>query len=434
MSPDSLARSAMAASLKAAPGSLRADVWTHFGFKDSENGDERDRTKTVCKICNKEVKYCGNTTNLRNHLKRHHPDTQASGLKQTQLEQSLACKLPANSTRAQKITEAVATFICKDIRPYCVVENDGFRNLIKTLEPRYVVPTRKHLSEVTVPNMYANVKESIAASLQAAERVALTCDCWTSRATDSYMTITAHFIDGDWNLMSNVLQTRAVETSHTANNLRDILTEAITEWELANKDPAIVTDNAANIVLAVEKMGRFHVGCFAHILNLAAQAALKVPAAARLLGRVRRITGFFHRSTTACHKLKEKQKLLNLPVHKLVTDVVTRWNSSLDMLIRFLEQQPAISAALLSPEVRRNEQDLCTLTETDITVAEDMVKALQPLKTATLVMSEEKSPTVSVIAPLQAQLLEEMRCGPQDATVIKDMKTAAYNNLNSRYA
>ncbi|KAI4786636.1 hypothetical protein KUCAC02_035579 [Chaenocephalus aceratus] len=100
-----------------------------------------------------------------------------------------------------------------------------------------------------------------------------------------------------------------------------------------------------------------------HTLNLAAQRALKITAVARLLGRVRRIVNFFRRSTTANHMLKEKRRLLHLPEHKLMTDVVTRWNSAHDMLERFLEQQPAICAALLSSEVRKTEKDLCTLTE-----------------------------------------------------------------------
>lgn len=114
----------------------------------------------------------------------------------------------------------------------------------------------------------------------------------------------------------------------------------------------------------------------------------------------------------ARHKLKEAQGLLGLPVHRLVADVVTRWNSIVEILDRFLEQQPALSVALLSPEVRRNEKDLCTLTESDITVAEDVVKVLQPLRAVTLVMSEERSSTLSVIAPLPARLLDQISCAP----------------------
>uniref|UniRef100_A0A3P8RJ63 BED-type domain-containing protein n=1 Tax=Astatotilapia calliptera TaxID=8154 RepID=A0A3P8RJ63_ASTCA len=393
------------------PPSLKADVWQHFGFKNCEDSEEPDKSKAVCKMCKMEVKHCGNTTNLRNHLTRHHPDillAKTADTKQCSLEKAFAVKFESTSPRAQKITQSVATFICKDIRPYSVVENDGFQNLINTLEPRYVLPSRKHLSEVVIPNMYEKVKHDVTASLKSAERVAITCDSWTSRATDNYLTITSHHIDQEWRLVSHVLQTRTTEASHTAANLSEIMFKAIEEWELTNKNPVIVTDNAANMVRAVEITGWLHIGCFAHTLNLASQAGLKVPAVAQLLGRVRRIASFFHRSTVASRKLKEKQKILNLPAHKLVNDGVTRWNSTLEMLERFLEQQPAISAALLSPEVRRNDSNLCSLTEADITDGEDIVKALKPLKAATLVMSEEKSPTLSIIAPLHAQLLEKM--------------------------
>lgn len=157
--------------------------------------------------------------------------------------------------------------------------------------------------------------------------------------------------------------------------------------------------------------------------SLASQAALKIPAVARLLGRVRRISTFFHRSTLASHALKKKQMLLDLPLHKLVTDEPTRWNSALDMVERFLEQQPAVSAALLAPEVRQQEKDLCTPTEADITAAEDVAQALKPLKKATLVMSQEGTPTLSVIAPLRARLLEEMQPAPNDSVMVKEMKS-----------
>lgn len=95
------------------------------------------------------------------------------------------------------------------------------------------------------------------------------------------------------------------------------------------------------------------------MLNLASQHALNLPTVARLMGRVRHITGFINRSTVANHALKTKQKMLQLLNQKLKTDVNTRWNSAYQMLRRFLEQQPAICEALLSPEVRRSSTDIC---------------------------------------------------------------------------
>lgn len=64
--------------------------------------------------------------------------------------------------------------------------------------------------------------------------------------------------------------------------------------------------------------------------------------------------------------LKAKQSLLNIPDYKLIIDVATRWNSSLEMITRFLEQQPAILSALTSNEVKRNVKDIVTLSDMDI--------------------------------------------------------------------
>lgn len=53
----------------------------------------------------------------------------------------------------------------------------------------------------------------------------------------------------------------------------------------------------------------------------------------------------------------EKICAYKIPQHKLNTDVVTRWNSAHDMW------QPAVTAALLSHEVRKNEKDISTVSE-----------------------------------------------------------------------
>ena len=425
--------------IQPAPAAFKADVWAYFGFKTREGSNDFDKSHAVCKLCNARVKFSGNTTNLRSHVARHHDNValQANVKRVDPAQQTIQevnfSKLPATSTRATKITQSVLSFICKDMRPLSVVENEGFRNMMTTLEPRYTIPSRQHITDIALPKLYGQVKAKVLDSLSSAERVALTCDAWTSRATESYVTLTAHHIDDQWNLKSHVLQTRAMRDSQTGEHIAALLNEAVTEWGLDGKDPVVVTDNASNMTVAARLAGLTHIQCFAHSLNLASQRALKIQSVARLLGRVRRVTAFFRRSTLASEQLKQKQRLLQLPSHRLITDVITRWNSSYEMIERFLEQQPAICAALLSTEVRRSEKDIFTLSESDITCAEEVLRALKPMKDATLVMSEESMPTLSLIAPLHAKLVMGAEENPDDTQTIKDIKAAIAQDLGKRY-
>lgn len=90
-----------------------------------------------------------------------------------------------------------------------------------------------------------------------------------------------------------------------------------------------------------------------------------------------------------------------------------------DMFERFLEQQPAICAALLSSEVRKTKRDLCTLTESDVTT---VVSTLKPMKKATQYMSKEKTLTLSVLAPLQDTLINGLKL--IESAVMIEMKAA----------
>lgn len=99
---------AEAAPLKAL-ASLKANVWLPFGYKKNEDSEEG---QAICKMCKKEVKYCGNTTDLQNHLMRHHPNTYSakSDPEISPLEKAFAFKLASNYLHALKVSEALSTF------------------------------------------------------------------------------------------------------------------------------------------------------------------------------------------------------------------------------------------------------------------------------------------------------------------------------------
>ncbi|KAL2092740.1 hypothetical protein ACEWY4_012538 [Coilia grayii] len=103
------------------------------------------------------------------------------------------------------------------------------------------------------------------------------------------------------------------------------------------------------------------------------------------------------------------------------------------MLERFLEQQAAVTAALLDKKVRKGSCDIHTLSEGDLVAAEQMVGLLSPLKAATTLMCEEKQPTVSIVAPLRMKLLAHFEYAPDDAPLIKEMKRVMAEDLRERY-
>lgn len=169
-----------------------------------------------------------------------------------------------------------------------------------------------------------------------------------------------------------------------------------------------------------------------HTLNLASQKALKVDRVSELVVKVRKLVTFFHKSPKATVVLCEIQTQLHLPNHKLVHDVSTRWNSTLDMLERFWEQQPAVLNTLLSRKIKRGEA-MVSLTEDDMTLIPEVNKLMSPLKVATTLLSEEKKPTLSIISPIQAKLQKHFQPDESDLLIISQMKERFRQDFDGPY-
>lgn len=142
------------------------------------------------------------------------------------------------------------------MRPFSVVENEGFGDLLKVLKPRYDMPSRAHFSQNVLPKLLKETKSRVEEELRSTEAPSQSPrDGWTSPATDSYLTITAHYITDHWQIANPFLQTRPVFESHTSEHLSEILTQAMSDWKITRSDVPIpvTTDNARNVAMQCKK-------------------------------------------------------------------------------------------------------------------------------------------------------------------------------------
>lgn len=153
----------------------------------------------------------------------------------------------ALKVNSKNVDKALLRMVCVDFQPLQVVENTGFQEYTRALNPNYELPSRKILSEKFIPEQYSLAKKATQEMLKVTDYIALTTDLWTSDSSKSYMTLTIHIIyDGKFKTLT--LSTREVKDAHTSENLaremKDILE---TEWNILDKIICVTTDNAANI-------------------------------------------------------------------------------------------------------------------------------------------------------------------------------------------
>uniref|UniRef100_A0A672RIU4 BED-type domain-containing protein n=1 Tax=Sinocyclocheilus grahami TaxID=75366 RepID=A0A672RIU4_SINGR len=305
----------------------KSHVWKYFGFATDDQGNIIDQQKPICKRCHRSfLSKGGNTSNLIKHLKDRHPDlmkefkqaeedneTPQQTLKQTTVTDAFQRqqKYEKNSPEARRLNRAVAEFICMDQVPVYTVEKCGFQQMLHHFNPKYQLPKKPFYS--------------------------CTTDLWTSRAADTFMSVTLQYISKSWELQSWCLGCCGLNTDHTTD--------------------------------------------------------------------------------------------LSSPDHKLIHDEPTRWNSSYDMVERFLEQQQVVCAVLAED---RKKWYLMPK-DSDITVLETVNAVLEPLSTFTDALSGEKHTTLSSVLPLLWKICECLSHEQSDSALAQEMKEKITEYLQYRY-
>ena len=84
-----------------------------------------------------------------------------------------------NDSYAVRIHRLIGETIATDNQPFSVVHDTGFSRLIKTLEPRYTLPSREYFSETVVPDIKVKIDFMLAEMLVDVPHLSLTTDIWS---------------------------------------------------------------------------------------------------------------------------------------------------------------------------------------------------------------------------------------------------------------
>ena len=266
-------------------------------------------------------------------------------------------------------------------------------------------------------------------------KVAITSDGWTSLAQDHYLTVTAHY-SSQGKLHQKVLRTKAVFQAQAGETVAVEIGEVLEEFGIAHKVVVMTVDNASNMDVAAKRLNILKLGCFAHTLNLAAQKVYSIATVTRWAAKLRVVIVWMKRSIMAKTVLKEKKLLLKLPQHTMLLDVKTRWNSLFLMVERFLEQYPALQAAVLDTQLRKPmERDkLDRITDDDFIRAEEFIKVMKVMYTSTLCVSSEKNPpTCGQILPILEKMKDHFTVQEEDSLFVCRIKQKVWTDPPGRY-
>ncbi|KAF7286699.1 hypothetical protein GWI33_004325 [Rhynchophorus ferrugineus] len=462
----------------------RSMVWHFFHFT-------REKHFVRCKICKKEYKYFKNTTNLKCHLERLHPDSLLiSPIKREESDEEFEIASTSNSQQSGKTAKAfkiLATTTCtststpigigqttitplkesinlkkmrllgpsssdnelpefqirdlnmalvkmvvSDYQPLRIVEDKGFQEFVKKLNPLYSMPTRKRLTTQLIPEYYQSEVEKLQQKLSPVEYVSVTTDLWISDTTNHYVTVSVHFLENS-ELRSNVLQTNEVRGNQNSSEIAEELQDIFNNWNINDKIVTVVSDNSENIKSSIiDYLQRDYIPCLAQALNVSVNEGLNQNGDLNLIiEKCRHIVEYFKQNDLAVETLMRIQLEMNTRQLNVKQDVGKSWNSTYTMLQRLLDIKPSIVAVM--PSLTETPK---MLTEEEWQTIEDCVSILKPFDLMMTVLSGEKYITLSSTIPLVRGLqfsAGKINCATKIGKSLKNDLLLMISNRLGRY-
>ena len=262
-------------------------------------------------------------------------------------------------------------------------------------------------------------------------------------------------------MKSLTLEVKPFGGKHSGQRISDEMQAILDEWKLAkDKLVLMLQDNAANGLAASRILGVPSLGCVTHGFHLVTSplffskqkrhamsqdGCIVSPDAlddyvdgldvndqnigkvlCERIKRLRSLAKYFSKSPKGAERLGQFVRQCMLNELTLILDVVTRWNSSLDMLERLIKLKGAIAMwfVYVATEAGKNEFadfEKVQPSPSDWYHVECLILLLAPFKAATEVLSGEKYSTLALAFPILRLLKKKLRDGD------------VLDHINSRY-
>ncbi|CAG8741000.1 21895_t:CDS:2 [Gigaspora margarita] len=288
-----------------------------------------------------------------------------------------------------------------------LIENKHFCTFLYSFDPRYQLPCINTIKNEIADGYYHTTQTIKQILLTYTSSISLTFDLWTSRAHDSYLGLTCHWISDEFLIYDLTLDIIELGAYKTANNIVESIEPMLKEFGIEkNKLLSITTDNSANVKAAITKLSTSlqvskpiaNIFCATHTLQLSINMGLEV--ADDLINKCKMLISFMSGE-------KKKKQL-----RELTNDLENSTNTD------YRRDGTNFHEKLLSNDEFKSIKALINL--------------LCLFHKATKILSGSTYTTLSIMVPTVKELVQHLNNTISELDIINEVKDVILSNLSCR--